>query len=206
MRGWRLIAQPVSWDRFVGVAPPDRRYCPNDHRRRQAKQNDEKVPVKAAQPVAWDAFVTVEANGLYLAAHFAFLTMPLMTSKRCVWTRSRYCNSRRPVAEPKTVTNIGSVVLVPPDALDVVPRRRLMARVTLVDLSMLPPRYLHRHHLKVHHVMTRRCLVALGAVGGTGRRVSELGNRPSRRRVTLSAVRAEKLPVAILVAVAGIAV
>ena len=57
-----------------------------------------------------------------------------------------------------------SVMLVPANAADVVPAIRLVAAVALLDAGMLLPGDLLGNHLEVHHVMTRRRLVALGAV------------------------------------------
>ena len=58
------------------------------------------------------------------------------------------------------------MVLVIAHALDVVPRSRLVALVTLVDFGARLTSHLGRNHLKVHHVMARRRLMALRAVLG----------------------------------------
>ena len=75
-----------------------------------------------------------------------------------------------------------SVVLVKTDAFDVVPGSRLVAEETLRYVGVLDARDLHRHHLKVHHVVAGRGLVALVAVGRERRRVAELGDGPAALR------------------------
>ena len=52
-----------------------------------------------------------------------------------------------------------------------------------------------RHHVEVHHVMARRCLVALAAIGGIGRGVLEFRNRPLRCGMTTRALRPHQLGV-----------
>lgn len=78
------------------------------------------------------------------------------------------------------------------NAFDVVPRSGLMAAITLVnlngpaaagDLRIFLSGDLFRNHFKVHHVMTGRRLMALRAGLRGGRRVTELRDRPLRRRV-----------------------
>jgi hypothetical protein len=80
------------------------------------------------------------------------------------------------------------MVLVPADAADVVPSRRLMAHVTLTDLRVWPACYSHRDHVKVHHIVARRGLMTLGAIRGTRRRVAKLWYRPAIGGMTLPAV------------------
>ena len=72
------------------------------------------------------------------------------------------------------------MVFVPADAFDVVPRGGLVAEEALVHLRVLLSRHLHRDHLEVHHVMTRRSLMALGTRLRDGRRVAKFGDRPLR--------------------------
>ena len=55
------------------------------------------------------------------------------------------------------------MMLVKADAFDVVPRGGLMAEKALVDLGIRLAGDFHGDHLKVHHVVARRGLVALGA-------------------------------------------
>jgi hypothetical protein len=66
------------------------------------------------------------------------------------------------------------MVLVPANALDVVPRSCLMASLALIDLGysaalrdppILLPRDLLRHHVEMHHVMAWGSSMALGAIG-----------------------------------------
>ena len=57
-----------------------------------------------------------------------------------------------------------SVVFVPSDPPDIGPRGRLMAHEALADVSVWPIRDASRDHVEVHHVVTRRGLVALDAV------------------------------------------
>ena len=55
------------------------------------------------------------------------------------------------------------MVLVAGSAFDVVPRGGLMAEEALVHLGIRLTGDLHGDHLKVHHVVARRGLVALVA-------------------------------------------
>lgn len=57
------------------------------------------------------------------------------------------------------------MVLIPADTFDVVPRVGLMAHVTLIHLRVRLFRNLLRNHLEVFHVMARRRLVTLSAIG-----------------------------------------
>ena len=97
-------------------------------------------------------------------------------------------------------------MLVIANAFDVVPSRRLVALVTLVDFGDGLAGHLGRNHLKMHHVMARRGLVALGAIRGFWRRMSELWDRPFGRPVALGAVLAEEFEVPILGGMAGRAI
>ena len=54
-------------------------------------------------------------------------------------------------------------MFVKADALDVVPRSRLMAQETLVHLRVGLTGDRHRNHFEVHHVMAGRRLMALRA-------------------------------------------
>ena len=56
------------------------------------------------------------------------------------------------------------VVFVEADTFDVVPRRCQMAEEALIHLGLFYASGRHRNHFEVHHVMTRRSLVTLGAV------------------------------------------
>lgn len=98
------------------------------------------------------------------------------------------------------------MVLVPARSLDVGPGCRLMTLVALVDLRMRLPRDLLGNHVEVHHVMTRRCLMALRTVHGSGRGVAEPRDRPLCRQVALGAILTEEIEVAIVVGVTGRAV
>src|SRR5260370_33773987 len=95
------------------------------------------------------------------------------------------------------------MVLVKAHALDVVPRRRLVTQVALVDLGTRLARHLHRDHVEVPHVVAGRRLVTLGAVRRARRRVPKLRDRALRRRVALRAVLSEQLEVPVLVGVAS---
>ena len=98
------------------------------------------------------------------------------------------------------------MVLVPTNSLDVVPRGRLVAQVALVDFGVRLTGDLGRDHLKMHHVMARRRLMALSAVLGGRRGVPKLRNRPLRRRMALGTILAEQFDVSILVGMAGRAI
>jgi len=58
------------------------------------------------------------------------------------------------------------MMLEPADALDVIPRIRPVTLKALIDLGMLLTGNAFVHHLKMHHVMAWRRLMALGAVFG----------------------------------------
>ena len=73
-----------------------------------------------------------------------------------------------------------------------------MAEEALVDLGLFHFRHAHRNHLEVHHVVTRRGLMALSAGLRYGRRMAEFRDRPLRRRVALRAVVAEQTDVPVL--------
>ena len=100
----------------------------------------------------------------------------------------------------------GSVVLVPPDSLNVIPGIGLVAEEALRDVGMLDPCDYHRDHMKVRHIMAGWGLVALGAVHRERRGVAELGDVPGTRRVTGGAVAPEEGAVEVLVCVTGSAV
>lgn len=104
------------------------------------------------------------------------------------------------------IRHVFSVVFKPADAFDIVERVCTMAFETLVYLSMLPTGNTPVHHLEMHHVVTRRCLMALRAVFRSRRWVQEWGNPPSRGRMTVRAVPPKQLPMRITVAVAACAV
>ena len=78
-----------------------------------------------------------------------------------------------------------------------------MALVTLVDLGARLPSYLGRYLIEMHHVMAGRGLVALSTIGGVGRRMPILWDRPLRRSMALRTVLAEQFAVRILGGVAG---
>lgn len=58
-----------------------------------------------------------------------------------------------------------SVVLVPPHALDIVPCVGLVAKEALRYVGVLHFRDALRDHIEMHHVVARRCRVALVAIG-----------------------------------------
>ena len=92
-------------------------------------------------------------------------------------------------------------MLVKTNAPNVVPRSRLMADVALGNLHIFAARVARSvrltgdflvYHFKVHHIMARRGLMALGAILRARRRMLKRGNRPLRRRVARSAVLTEQ--------------
>ena len=101
------------------------------------------------------------------------------------------------------------------DATDVVPGCGLMTPVTLGRLGrstasgdplIFLARNLFRNHFEVHHVVTRRCLVALSAVQIAWSWMLKSGNPPMDGYVALSAVFAEETQVPVFGDVASIAV
>ena len=75
------------------------------------------------------------------------------------------------------------MVFVKTDAFNVVPRSRLMAEEALADLGFFHARSLHGDHFEVHHVVARRCLMALRAGSRCGGRMAKLRDRPLRSRM-----------------------
>lgn len=70
------------------------------------------------------------------------------------------------------------MVFVKSQALDVVPRGGLVAKEALVDFGFLYAGFFHGDHLKVHHEVAGRGLMALGTIRGGGSGMFELVNRP----------------------------
>src|SRR4051812_4529807 len=83
---------------------------------------------------------------------------------------------------------VSSVVLVPAHAPDVVPAIGRVAEVALLDLGVLLPGDNLRHHAEVLHVVARRSLVALRAVGRARRGVAVAGDGPRGHAVAGRAV------------------
>ena len=106
-------------------------------------------------------------------------------------------------------------MLVKTNAPNVVPRSRLMADVALSNFNILAARVARIvcltndflvHHFKVHHIMARRGLMALGAILRARRRMLKRGNRPLGCRVARSAVLTEQSEVLVFRRVAARAV
>jgi hypothetical protein len=72
------------------------------------------------------------------------------------------------------------MVLLPPDATDIVPDISLATEIALLDTRMVLACRHHRNHVEMMHVVAWRFLVALLAFGRTGRRMLEAGNPPVR--------------------------
>ena len=98
------------------------------------------------------------------------------------------------------------MVFDPPDALDVIPGCRLVTKKALIHVGVRLARDRGRHHRKVHHVVARRRLMTLRALGRTHRWMAKLGDGPLARRMALHAVAAEETLVAILGRMAACAV
>ena len=94
-----------------------------------------------------------------------------------------------------------SVVFVPTDPLDVVERISSVTQEALVRLGVFLPRDRFRHHLEVHHVVARRCLMALGTIARRRRRVKKSCDSPSDRIMAPSAVASKQFSVRVTVAV-----
>ena len=92
------------------------------------------------------------------------------------------------------------------NALDIVPRVRSMALEALVNRCMFLTGNGFVHHLKMHHVVTRWRLMALGAVLGGGRGMQEPRDPPTRRDMTVRTFLAEQVAVRFSVAVTTCAV
>lgn len=81
-----------------------------------------------------------------------------------------------------------------------------MANVALVNLCDLLTRNPLRDHLKMFHIMARRCLMTLSAICRARRRVLECGDGPLGRRVAGRTVSPEQAEVFVFRRVAGSAV
>ena len=97
---------------------------------------------------------------------------------------------------------VSLVVLVPSHTLYVVPGRRLMAQIALGYVGMFVTGNPSGDHVEVTHVVTRRSLMALCAVGRIWRWVPKNRNRPVHGHMALSAIAPEEPIVPVLVAVA----
>ena len=73
-----------------------------------------------------------------------------------------------------------------------------MAQKALADFGLFHVRDPHRDHLKMHHVVARRGLVALDAGLRSGGGVPEIRERPLSRDVTLRAIVAKEALVPVL--------
>jgi hypothetical protein len=91
------------------------------------------------------------------------------------------------------------MVLVPPDAANVVPGIRCVAEVALLDRSMLLAGDFPRYHTEMPHIMAGRRLVTLGTVGRVGRRMAESCDRPTQDPVTRGAALFEEPAMRIVV-------
>ena len=99
-----------------------------------------------------------------------------------------------------------SMMLVPTDPFDVVPRRRLVAKEALTDVGMHLPGDHLRDHLEVHHPMAWRLQMALCAIGRVRRWMDVTDDAPSARRMAGRTVGAELALMAITAGMAGGAV
>lgn len=105
-----------------------------------------------------------------------------------------------------------SMMLVVPHSLDVIPGRGLVASIALVHLSraatlrhlsIFLPGNPFRDHVEVHHIVTWRRLVTLGAIKRARRGMAKSGDGPLCRPVALRTVGSKKTAVAIFGAVAA---
>ncbi len=97
----------------------------------------------------------------------------------------------------------GSMVFVPPDPHDVVPRRGLMAGEALCHRGVRPSRDALRDHREMLHQMTGRRLMALDTALATCRRMDEPRDLPRARHVTGLTVVAEGRAMRVDARVAG---
>lgn len=88
-------------------------------------------------------------------------------------------------------------------SLDVIPRGRLMTKKALIQFGVRLSRERGGHHGKMHHVVARRGLVALSALGRACGWMNELRDRPLSRGVALRAVGAEETLMSIFACVAA---
>lgn len=84
------------------------------------------------------------------------------------------------------------MMLVKTHAFNVVPRGRLVADVALIDTRVFLLGNILVNHFKVYHIMARRGLMTLGAIGRARAGMLKRRDRPLRRRVAGSAVLPEK--------------
>ena len=78
-------------------------------------------------------------------------------------------------------------MLIPADALDVVPAVGLMAHKALLDFGMHLSGHHFGHHFEMHHVMTGRRLMTLRALLRPRRRMQKPGNLPAIRLMAFGA-------------------
>ena len=95
------------------------------------------------------------------------------------------------------------MVLVPTGVFDVVPRSCLMTFETLINAGVGFPCNRGGDHFEVHHVMTGRSLMALGAVTGVTGRMSEIGNRPAIGCMAGRTIGAKQFEMPIVVGMTG---
>ena len=94
-------------------------------------------------------------------------------------------------------------MFVNPHSLDIDPTCRLVAHEALIDSGMGFSGHLGGYHVEMHHVMTRRGLMALSAVHRLWARVSELRKVPGRALMARGAVRSKKSKMPVLVLMTG---
>ena len=104
----------------------------------------------------------------------------------------------RQILSKETIGGIRSMVFDHTHSLDVIPRGRLMTKKALIHFGVRLSRDRRRHHRKVHHVVARRRLMTLRALGRARRRMDKLGDGPLGGRMALHAVDTEETLVTVL--------
>ena len=79
------------------------------------------------------------------------------------------------------------MMLIPTDALDIVPAIRLVTQEALLNFCMHLSRHHLGHHFEMHHVMARRRLMTLRALLRPRRRMQKAGNLPAIRLMAFGA-------------------
>ena len=83
------------------------------------------------------------------------------------------------------------MMLIPSDALDIVPAVGLVAEKALLNPSMLLARRPLGHHFEMHHIVAWWRLMTLRAILRSRRRMQKSGNLPAIRLMAFGAFSAE---------------
>jgi hypothetical protein len=83
------------------------------------------------------------------------------------------------------------MMLIPTDALDIVPAIRLVTQEALLNFCMRLSRHHLGHHFEMHHIVAGRRLMTLRAILRSWRGMQKSGNLPAIRLMAFGAFPAE---------------